>query len=133
MSLTDWPELDRSDWIEDAASVPPEAVAAPEPEPVLPDLDLTRAAVMGRRVRISGDAVRTLGIGELAHVARLTGVPIGGLARAMESEHLEVALAVAFVLALRLEPDASWDDAQRWTLEVVAPSPADPTPRRPSS
>jgi hypothetical protein len=109
----------------------PHAVAAPEPAPIpedlTPTLDLTGAAAYGRRVRITTEGIRSLGIGELARVASLTGVGIAELrARSAAPGGELVVVAMAYVLALRLEPDATWDDAQRWRIEVVAPAAADP-------
>jgi hypothetical protein len=130
----DWPELDRLDAIHDLEHARVEAVEAPEPEALPVDLDLTSAAVMGRRVRLPGDAIRTLGLGELAHVSRIVELPLDSLSSALRSPRgPEVALAIAYVLALRLEPGATWEDAQRWTLEVVAPTEGNPTRPRPSS
>lgn len=91
------------------------------------DLDLGAAATPARRIRLPGDAIGTLGIGELLEVARLAGVPydrLGGMLRERGPEAVMVAVALAYVLARRLEPDVTWEDAQRWRIEVV---PADPT------
>jgi hypothetical protein len=133
--VRDWPELDHDpildavDAITDREAVAPfrDAVALAPAAPEA-DLDLSRAAVLGRRVRLPADAAKMLGLGELAEVCRLSEVPMGNLAEALRGGRGPyVAVALALVLARRLEPDATWEDAQRWTVEVVAPTGPDPT------
>lgn len=93
------------------------------------DLDL--APTPARRIRMPLDAVGALGIGELLEVARLTGHPydrLGDALRESGGTAALVAVAIAYVLTRRLEPDVTWADAQSWRIEIV---PADPTlPRR---
>lgn len=94
------------------------------------DLDLTAAAVPARRVRLPAGAIQTLGFGELLEVGRLTGHPYAELSRVLRAEDTGaaalIAVALAFVLARRLEPGVTWDEAQRWIVEVIPQDP--PTP-----
>lgn len=99
-------------------------------------LDLGAAMAPPRRIRLPGDTIATLGIGELLEVARLVGRPyneLGGVLRGADaSEAALVALALAFVLTKRLEPDVTWADAQRWRIEIP-PSAADPSSPGPTT
>ena len=121
---------DRAEW----PRLPPVVPGAAEPTttPSGGDvLDLT-APPTGRVVRLSTDAIRGLGLGELALVARTTGVPIGGLQAAMREPGGEaVVVAMAWALARRVEPLVTWEEAQAWRVEVVAPTGPDPTMTRP--
>jgi hypothetical protein len=134
MSDTDtWPrleDLERTDRIDDLEHTAHAiATAAPElPEDPTPVLDLARTAVLGRRVLLPPEAIRSLGIGELARVAELAGVAsIAALNDRMRGPGREMVLvAMAYMLALRLEPDATWEDAQRWRVEAGTATPDPP-------
>ena len=95
-------------------------------------LDLTQAAP-ARHVRLSETSIGALGIGELLEVARLTGHPydqLAGILRKRGGDAALAAVALAYVLARRVEPEATWEEAQRWIVEIVPPDPLTPDPRR---
>lgn len=92
------------------------------------DLDLGAAAGPPRRIRLPADAITTLGIGELLEVARLVGKPyteLGDALRGGGNAAILTAVALAYVLARRLEPDVTWEAAQTWRIELVGD--VDPT------
>ena len=126
------PAAERADRI-DALEHTAHAIATPVPE-LAEDtssvLDLSRAVGFGRRVLLPPEAIRSLGIGELARVAELVGVPaIADLDKRMRGPGRDMVLvAMAYLLALRLEPEATWEDAQRWRVEAGTTTPDPPTP-----
>jgi len=71
----------------------------------------------------------SLGFGELLEVSRLTGHAYDQLSEVLRGSDpggaAYIAVALAFVLARRLEPGVTWAEAQRWVVEVI---PQDPPP-----
>ena len=101
------------------------------------DLDLGAASAPPRRIRLPADAITTLGIGELLEVARQVGRPyteLGDTLRGGGNDAILTAVAIAYVLARRLEPDVTWEAAQTWRIELVGDvDPTVPGPTMPQS
>jgi len=78
-----------------------------------------------------------LGVGELLDVAEVMGTDLPGVAAMMASKGLtqaRILVAYAWILARRNDPSVTWQDAQRWRIEVPAGAdPPDPNGATPPS
>lgn len=108
---------------------PPEV---PESPPAAQAAGITRLKVTpARRFVLPLEAVNieNLGVGELLSAAEVLNTDLEGVADLMRSRGVARAkflVALAWVIARRTEPEVTWDEAQRWRIEVEVGDP-DPT------
>lgn len=91
-----------------------------------------------RRIVLPVEAINaeSLGIGELLDMADVLETDLGGLSALMRMRgsiaQSKIVVAFAWILARRLEPGVTWNEAQRWRIEVEGKpptqSPKEPTP-----
>lgn len=119
---------------------PPPALALestadiPEPDEAAP-LVLV-ASNPARRVvlPISLISADKLGVGELLDMADALETDLDGLAAMMRARGKyqgRIVVAFAWILARRVEPAATWDEAQRWRIEVHGEPEKTSKPRKP--
>lgn len=77
-----------------------------------------------------------LGIGELLDLAEVMGTDLPGVAALMASKGVSQARIVvgyAWILARRRDPSVTWEEAQRWRIEVSNARAPDPNGAKPQS
>lgn len=80
--------------------------------------------------------IEHLGVGELLTAAEVLNTDLEGVAALMRSRGVARArflVALAWVIARRAEPELTWDEAQRWRIEVEVEARPDPTAGAPPS
>ncbi len=66
-----------------------------------------------------------MGYGELLEAADLAGVEITSIGSLAVNAKIRFYLAVAFITVRQTEPDTTWQDAQKWRLDIVPQDGAD--------
>jgi hypothetical protein len=102
-------------------------------DPAVIDLDAIVASTRAPILRISFDMIRTdtLTAYELMTIGRTLGIAPGDLVAQINAKAgwtaLELGQAFAWIIARRVDPALTWEQAQTYGLDVVT-KPPDPTP-----
>lgn len=120
----------------------------PEPPPAEPAPPLDLAAIMAaspprRSARLELAAVDfgAFGVGEWLELARVLELEPDAIAPAMRdgssTDKARVGIGVAWLIARRAEPELTYAEVERWSIEIVGaavgPTPPGPEPSAPSA